>query len=127
MKDKNKTALLPFFVTIFIITGCALGYIHAEVMTIKLSYEISEKQHRLSLLLDQNRYLQYNTIALKSPGFLEKMLVEKDIDLDFVTSHKMIKVAQVGAGNSKNKQGALTKKWWSFLIVRSQAQANTVE
>lgn len=110
--------LFQFFITVFIVTILALAHVHLEVATVKLSYKINKQQNSLELLLDHNKYLRYNTLALKSPESLQKMLADKEINLNFASPHKVFKVTAINA-NSRQKQRLIaSQKGWE-----SQAQA----
>ena len=67
---------------LFITTLIALFYVNLQVEQIKLGYQIKKKEEIYGRLLDQNKILRYNTLALRSPGKVEKLLLAKKINME---------------------------------------------
>lgn len=128
MIKKEELKLSQFFIAVFLITSCSLVYVRMELTTIKIGYNISEKENNLTMLLDQNKYLRYNTLELASPNNLGKKLEEQNIALNFGTSQKVISLAQTNPHPGKEKlKLAAAQKLWDIFALKSQAQANTLK
>ena len=128
MREHTEIKLTSFFITVVLITVCALSYARLEISAIKLSYKMGSQRKKLALLLDQNKYMRYNTLALKSPHYLGRMLVEQNIDIGFSTPEKVVRLAVADSNKDKqHMQLASARRWWSFLTSRSFAQAKTLK
>ena len=62
-------------------TVLALGYVQQRVCLVRLGYEVESTAGLRDELLDQNRVLQYNVLALQSPVILEGRLAQSDVRL----------------------------------------------
>ena len=67
---------------LFITTLVALAYVSLQVEQVKLGYQIKKKEEIYARLLDQNKILRYNNLALKSPKKMEKLLLAKKINME---------------------------------------------
>ena len=66
--------LFKCIISIGIITLAALAYVHQQVESVKLSYEIDCKEKVLKTIIDRREILRYNISNLESPSRLEKVL-----------------------------------------------------
>ena len=84
----------------FIGTFIAIGYVNQQVQIVKLSYDLREKENRLTEAVDLNRVLLYNNSSLKSPKYLLAKCKANSINL---TLPETTSVARVRFVKNKNK------------------------
>jgi len=60
-------------------TVFALGYVQQRVCLVRLGYDVESAAAVRDELLDQNRVLQYNVLALQSPVILEERLARSEV------------------------------------------------
>ncbi|HLF17316.1 MAG TPA: hypothetical protein VI749_00270 [Candidatus Omnitrophota bacterium] len=77
-------------------TLLALVYIHMQMNIIQLAYEGKNKEVSIRHLVEENGYMTYNILTLKSANNLGHKLLAKDSGMDFVSSDnvKMLEASQ---------------------------------
>ena len=76
-----NTRPTKFFISVIILTMCALLYVHQNIEILKAGYSIDTNQKAFSYFLDRHKRLVYNLAKLKSPSALEKRLLAEEIEL----------------------------------------------
>ncbi|MFH1779340.1 MAG: hypothetical protein ABH847_04835 [Candidatus Omnitrophota bacterium] len=126
-----------FLTTTMIITLVALMYVNQNVASIRLSYDIKEKERLHSELLDRNKILLYNVKYLESPARLEKVLLAQNLKLEVPPKERVILVSatsrKIGAGESKGIMGAtgpfgrIRQAIASIFVLGPEAQARPIK
>ena len=89
----------------------ALAYVHQQVELLKLSYQIGCKEKRMSVLLDHREKLIYNLTNLTSPSHLERMLVSKNVAVEYPRKEQVIRVAvRGGIGSDRSLRFAAASR-----------------
>ena len=78
---------------IILATILALFYVSLQVRQFEVSYSIRRQEQTLTRLLDQNKILRYNTLALKTPANLEKTLLARNIQLQMPDNREVVEIA----------------------------------
>lgn len=115
-------------VFIIILTVLALFYVDLQVQQIKLGYQIKKKEEVHARLLDQNRILRYNTLALRSPGKMEKSLLARKINMEMPQQTKLLVYRNKQAGNAVVLAQAIRKSTnfiLGFFTIKHEAYAKT--
>ena len=114
-----------FLTLVVLITGISLFYVHQQIELIKFSYKIQSHQHRLDDLLDQNRILKYNVIALKTPFSLENRLRQSDIEMILPERWQVVRVAGPRMEKASSQERPLTPlySFLRFFAFGREAQA----
>ena len=80
-------------ILVIVITIAALFYVSMQLRQVEISYQIRQKELTVARLLDQNRILRYNTLALKSPANLERVLLAKNIKMQMPDRREVVELA----------------------------------
>ena len=109
-------------------TLLALVYIHMQMSIISLAYQGRNKEKTIRSLKEENGYLTYNILSLKSANNLGVKLLSKDSGMDFV-DHQNIVVLNT-TENSKKETAVNTDKtkanfMVSLLSLGEQAEAKS--
>ena len=122
--------LSRFLTILVLITVTSLFYVHQQIELIKQSYIIQLNQHKVDDLLDQNRILKYNVIALKAPVNLENQLVANDVKLVLPERWQVVRIA----GSRIEKEALSGKKplpllfsFLRFFALNREAQAKPID
>ncbi|MBF0521657.1 MAG: hypothetical protein HQL24_01225 [Candidatus Omnitrophica bacterium] len=99
-------------------TILALIYTRMQVQIIDLAYQGKDKEKQLKKLIDQNGYVTYNILTLKSANHLGVKMLSENSNMRFADAHD---VTQESVYNVKNasQQAALTRKTNAFLNMMS--------
>lgn len=81
-------------VTIAIVTGGLLLYVHERVEMLRVSYRIYQKSTALSQKSDEFRRLSFKVAQLRSPEALERRLGETSLSLTVPREIKVIRVPE---------------------------------
>lgn len=96
----------------------ALGYVQQRVSLIALGYDVEAKISRRDDLLDQNRVLHYNVLALQSPLILGERLARQDVqmtppaDVEIMTR----RLASPAPLSGWNGAPGLESSWWQQAL-----------
>lgn len=121
--------LSKVFSFIILITVLSLFFVREQVALLELGYDISKKEKKYILLLDQNSQLRYNTFALCGPEQLEKeapfsknsfVILENKYILKAETAPKTYRVAH------KNAFSKLIGQVANIFTLKAQAEAKTI-
>lgn len=77
-------------ITVFISTALSLFYVYQKTQLVRLSLDVHSTQDSLNYLIDQNRHIGYNNLALKSLDNIEYKLVAKNITLSRPQSWQVV-------------------------------------
>ena len=111
---------------LFVTTLVALAYVNLQVEQIKVGYRIKKKEEIYGRLLDQNKILRYNNLALKSPARMEKLLLARKINMEmpsrisFLVLEKKQSNTVLASALDKGKSFIL-----GFFTVKHEAYAKT--
>ena len=122
--------LPKFFTVITMITVISLFYVHQQTELIKQSYKVRSNQDKLNDLLDRNRVLEYNVVALKAPFNLEDRLAANDIKLVLPERWQVVHVAgsAMERGDEvKEKSPSPVFAFFKFFTLSRVAQAKPIE
>lgn len=79
-----------YIFAVSIITFSALVYVHQQIESVKLSYEIGCKEKKLKELIDRKDILRYNISNLESPSRLEHALSSKKVAVAYPKKEQII-------------------------------------
>ncbi len=119
--------LSKFLFIMVIITIVSVVYVQQQISLLKLSYQIKDKEKTLQELLDKNKILMYNILALEAPASLEKRLIVKNVRLEMPGEWQLVSLPEVEVreglvlGKPKLKNVLL-----GIFNLRSQAEAQLV-
>lgn len=119
--------LSKFLFIMVIITIVSVVYVQQQISLLKLSYQIKDKEKSLQELLDKNKILMYNILALEAPASLEKRLIVKNVRLEMPQEWQLVSLPEVEVreglvlGKPKLKNVLL-----GIFNLRSQAEAELV-
>ena len=115
--------LSSFLKVIFFITFVCLIYINMQMRIIGLAYTGKEKENNINRLKNENDYLIYKVLSLKSSNHLGDKILQEDSKLQFAENKQIIYVApsltkiktrqEVRLSLALPKKSSLTK-WFSF-------------
>ena len=113
--------------TVFLVTAtlASLSYVHLEVETVKIGYQIRKLQERKMQALDRGRSLKYNIASLKSPSTLEKKLQLKNIQLEAPKTWNTLVLPGALTAAKRNEPLPMVRPpfFTKFLIGTAQAEA----
>jgi len=107
-------------------TVLALVYIHMQMSIINLAYQGRHKEKSIRSLKEENGYLTYSILSLKSANNLGYKLLSKDSDMDFVDSKNIVVLSKsegpkdLDAQRSKEKTNLMV----SLLSLNEQARGH---
>ena len=109
-------------------TLLALVYIHMQMSIISLAYQGTNKEKTIRSLKEENGYLTYNILSLKSANNLGVKLLSEDSGMDFV-GHQNIVVLNTSENSKKETAVTTDKTKAKFLIsllsLGEQAEAKS--
>jgi len=114
-----------FLILVIFITAISLAYVHQEMELVKFSYKVQSSQKTLDGLLDQNRLLEYNVIALETPVNIERQLKANRIELVLPKREQVVGLRDSGIEgiiNNETKHAPLYA-FFKFLTGVREAQA----
>lgn len=108
-------------------TVLSLTYIHLQMRIIDLAYQGNSKEKRLRKLVQENGYIMYSILTLKSANYLgDKLLKDKD-GMIFVDPHQIVDVSFQQAGPMDSPDFEIQDKGSiiSLLTLTNRAEART--
>lgn len=72
------------------LTVLALTYIHLQMQIMALAYQGEAQKRQVMVLREENDYVTYNVLRLKSADHLGGKVLSEDSDLDFVDPGNII-------------------------------------
>lgn len=119
--------LSKFLATVSLVAIISLLIVHQEIELVKASYKIQSNSNKLNDLLDRNKILEYNVIALKTPTNLESRLKSCDVKLVWPEREQVMKLADVKIKKENNntfeKRLPQVASFFSLFTLRREAQA----
>lgn len=123
-------SLSKLLTTIMLIATISIFFVHQQTELIKQSYELRSNQNKLDDLLDRNRILEYNVIALKAPTNLESRLTAYDIKLVSPERRQVVRLANSSIEKEskaiQNSQPQMAS-FLSFFTLSREAQAKPTD
>lgn len=118
--------IYKFLIILTIVTAIMLGYVHQKIELLKVSYSIEERREDLVKLLDQNNFLLYNLIALKSPYNLEQLLSAKNATFELPTPHQFVRINQPQFERELSGWEKVRVAFANIFALNSNAEAGMV-
>ncbi|MCM8765454.1 MAG: hypothetical protein NC920_01220 [Candidatus Omnitrophica bacterium] len=118
-----------FLFLVFIFTSFALICVWQNIHQVELSYQILQREKIINSLNAQNRILKYNVAQLKSPSYLERKILAKQIGLKYTKPVLVISPLKEEKDNSLNFVKKLSlwqrinKLISKLFTLKSQAEA----
>ena len=114
-------------------TLIALVYIHMQMQIIHLAYEGKSREKAIRLLNEDNGYLTYLILSMKSSSHLGHKMFNKDSDMDFIDPQNVMFISAGEEGQSepvldvadakKSRSGFL----YNLFPLGAQAEARGLE
>lgn len=112
-------------------TILAVGYIHLQMETIDLAYQGKKKEREIRRLIEENGYMTYDVLTMKSASHLGERILAENSPMQFVDQSNIIKVSYRVPGELDTKQLAsaseTNRPFLSFFNIGTPAEAKTKE
>lgn len=112
-------------------TILAVGYIHLQMETIDLAYQGNKKARKVRQLIEENGYMTYEVLTMKSASHLGERVLAANSPMQFVDQSNIIKVSYHVPEERNSKQLALAsdtnRPFLSIFNIGTPAEAKTKE
>jgi len=103
-KEGYKTGFAKKFTILSIIGVClALAYLWQHTQSIRLGYELREKEQTLAVLKKENQCLRLRICQLKAPSHIEKVISRLGLDLVYTKNWQYVYLKPAQIVNDKVK------------------------
>ena len=85
--------VFKFIKIMMIATVMAVGYIHLQMEALDLAYQVKKKENVVRGLIEENGYMLYEILTMKSASHLGEKLLASNSPMQFVDQSNIIKVS----------------------------------
>jgi len=111
-----------FLTIVFIVTSCAVTYIHQQTQILIASYKLQQNQSTKAYLLDCNEALVYNVAEMTSPQHLQEKLVMQNICMHRPNHGQIVRIVKTDTAPAVMARSR-GRGFFGFLTPQAQAQA----